>query len=82
MQGRSKLQARYLFNILSSAIISIIILLITSEFIAKESHAVLFAGILGILTFIDVYKRQVYFMAKDVVRHPVVAEIIKAYGDE
>ncbi|EQC55429.1 PhoH family protein [Lactococcus cremoris] len=24
----------------------------------------------------------VYFMAKDVVRHPVVAEIIKAYGDE
>ncbi|OEU39622.1 phosphate starvation protein PhoH [Lactococcus cremoris subsp. cremoris IBB477] len=25
---------------------------------------------------------SVYFMAKDVVRHPVVAEIIKAYGDE
>lgn len=24
----------------------------------------------------------VYFLAKDVVRHPVVAEIIKAYGDE
>ncbi|EQC57366.1 phosphate starvation-inducible protein PhoH, partial [Lactococcus cremoris subsp. cremoris TIFN6] len=24
----------------------------------------------------------VYFMTKDVVRHPVVAEIIKAYGDE
>lgn len=35
----------------ANAIISIIILLITSEFIAKESHAVLFAGILGILTF-------------------------------
>ncbi len=35
----------------ANAIISIIILLITSEFIAKDSHAVLFAGILGILTF-------------------------------
>ncbi|TLQ10390.1 DUF475 domain-containing protein [Lactococcus cremoris] len=35
----------------ANAIISIIILLITSEFIAKESHAILFAGILGILTF-------------------------------
>lgn len=35
----------------ANAIISIIILLITSELIAKDSHAVLFAGILGILTF-------------------------------
>ncbi|ARD91336.2 DUF475 domain-containing protein [Lactococcus cremoris] len=35
----------------ANAIISIIILLSTSEFIAKDSHAVLFAGILGILTF-------------------------------
>ena len=35
----------------ANEIISIIILLITSEFIAKDSHAVLFAGILGILTF-------------------------------
>ena len=35
----------------ANAIISIIILLITSEFIAKDSHAVLFAWILGILTF-------------------------------
>ena len=35
----------------ANAIISIILLLITSEFIAKDAHAVLFAGILGILTF-------------------------------
>ncbi|MGV7738973.1 DUF475 domain-containing protein, partial [Mycobacterium kansasii] len=31
----------------ANAIISIILLLITSEFIAKDAHAVLFAGILG-----------------------------------
>lgn len=35
----------------ANAIISIILLLITSEFIAKDAYAVLFAGILGILTF-------------------------------
>ncbi|GAB2025856.1 DUF475 domain-containing protein [Lactovum odontotermitis] len=35
----------------ANAIISMILLLITSEFLAKDKHTVLFAGVLGILAF-------------------------------
>ncbi|WP_442773603.1 DUF475 domain-containing protein [Lactococcus hircilactis] len=60
---------------LASALISLIVLVLTSEFLAKNAHTVLFSGVLGIITFLIVDG-----LGKLMSQHNTLAEVQKGTG--